>query len=218
MRLYLSSFRLGNHAHRITELVGRERPRVLAVMNALDAIAVEKRQALYARLCGDLATIGCEPHELDLREYFARPGEIGRALSGCDLVWVNGGNAFTLRAAMRQSGFDEAITSLLDADAIVYGGYSAGAVVAGPTLRGIDLVDSADPADALPLGYGPIITWEGLGLVPYAIAPHYRSDHFESKKMEDVVAYFERHGVPYWALRDGQVIVINGRDEVVLDA
>ena len=185
-------------------------------MNALDAIAVEKRQALYTRLCGDFATIRCEPRELDLRDYFARPSEIGRALADCDLVWVNGGNAFTLRAAMRQSGFDRAVTALLDADAIVYGGYSAGAVVAGSTLRGIDLVDSADPADALPPSYEPGIIWEGLGLVRYAIAPHYRSDHFESKKIEEVVAYYERLGVPYRALRDGQVIIVNGRDDVVL--
>ena len=48
-------------------------------------------------------------------------------------------NAFVLRRAMQLSGFDDIIVDLLDADAIVYGGFSAGAVVAAPSLEGIHL-------------------------------------------------------------------------------
>ena len=50
-------------------------------------------------------------------------------------------------------------------------------------------------------------TWEGLGLLEYSIAPHYRSDHPESEAIETVVAYFEQHGIPYRALRDGEAII-----------
>ena len=86
------------------------------------------------------------------------------------LIWTLGGNSSLLRRAMRQSGLDLLLTAWRDDAGIVYGGYSAGAVVATPTLRGIHLVD---PPAALAEGYPPEIIWDGLALVPYSIAPHY---------------------------------------------
>lgn len=132
------------------------------------------------------------------------------------MVWANGGNAFTLLAAMKQSGFVEALRTLLDEDTIAYGGHSAGAIVATPTLRGIELVDSAEPAGALPIGYPPTIYWDGMSLVSYSLAPHYRSAHPESAAIEVVVQYFEDHAIPYRVLRDGEAIVIDGSDEALL--
>ena len=59
--------------------------------------------------------------------------------------------------------------------------------------------------------------YEGLGLVPYEIVPHYRSDHAETAMAEDCVAMAEREGLPYRTLRDGEVIVIeNGREELLV--
>lgn len=48
-------------------------------------------------------------------------------------------------------------------------GYSAGAVVATPTLCGIELVD---PPDDVPRGYDAPIPWDGMGLVDFSVAPH----------------------------------------------
>ena len=96
----------------------------------------------------------------------------------------------------------------------MWSGFSAGAVVAAPTLAGIDLVD--DP-NVVPDGYeGTELVWDGLNFVSYSIAPHYRSDHPESGIIDDVVARFERDGMPYRALRDGEAIVIRGGDEQVV--
>ena len=216
MRLYLSSFRLGKHADRLIDLARRRTPRVLATMNALDCLPPARRQALYQRLVGDFSQLGAEVRELDLRRYFADPDAITRDLAACDLVWANGGNAFTLLTAMRQSGFVGALRKLLEEDRIVYGGHSAGAIVATPTLEGIELVDSPDPAQAIPAGYVPEIHWEGMALVSYSIAPHYRSDHPESAAMEAVVQYFEDRGMPYRALRDGEAILVDGDRETLL--
>jgi len=47
------------------------------------------------------------------------------------LIWINGGNAFPLRRAMRQSGFDEVAWALLASDEIVYVGFSAATCCAG---------------------------------------------------------------------------------------
>jgi hypothetical protein len=83
--------------------------------------------------------------------------------------------------------------------------YSAGSCILGPTLDGIHLVD---PPDLPAKGYGTEIIWEGLGFLPYSIAPHFKSDHPESAMIDGVVEYFEARGLPYLALRDGESIVI----------
>jgi hypothetical protein len=44
MRLYLSSWRLGRHADRLVDLVGRPAPRVLVTMNALDHVPAPRRR------------------------------------------------------------------------------------------------------------------------------------------------------------------------------
>jgi dipeptidase E len=126
------------------------------------------------------------------------------ALAAYDMVWAVGGNAFILRRAMKQSGFDDVITGMLERDEIVYGGYSAGAVVAAPSLEGIHLMD--DPDDA-PSGYDPETVWDGLGLIDHAIVPHYRSPHPETAAADRAVRHLMGRGLRYRALRDGEAIV-----------
>jgi dipeptidase E len=105
---------------------------------------------------------------------------------------------------MRQSGLDAILLEKVQDQQFVYAGYSAGACVVTPTLRGIHLVDYTD---VVPEGYAEEIIWDGLGLVPFSIAPHYRSDHPESELIERSVAYFIDHKIPFIALRDGEVYI-----------
>lgn len=44
----------------------------------------------------------------------------------------------------------------------------------------------------------------------YYIVPHYRSDHPESAMMENVVSYYEEKKLPFYALKDGEALVVNG--------
>lgn len=81
------------------------------------------------------------------------------ALLRFDLIWSRGGNAFVLRRAFRQSGADVAIPRLLKEDKIVYAEASAGIVIMGPRLHGIELVD---PANEVPAGYGEVVVWKAL--------------------------------------------------------
>jgi dipeptidase E len=178
-------------------------------------MADEDRKARVVQEFTLLESLGLAPVELDLRDYFntSKGEELGRFLAGCGLVWVRGGNTFVLRRAMRASGFDTIITELLERDAIAYGGYSAGIIALTPSLHGTELVD--DPV-SVPAGYNSDVIWECLCLVPYAIAPHYRSDHFESADVEILVQHWIDSHTLFRALRDGEVIVVNGsREEVV---
>jgi dipeptidase E len=208
MKLYLSSYSFGNHTDRLTSLVGPNK-RVGIIMNAGDAYDNEKRRTYLAREVTKFKEFDLHANELDLREYFTKNDSraLQDALSSYGLLWVMGGNSFLLRRAMKVSGFDTAVKDLVTSEALVYAGFSAGSVVATQTLHGIELVD--DPAQ-LADGYDKTIVWDGLGFVDFSIAPHYRSEHPESASIEKVVEYFEKEGMPYKAISDGQVIVVDG--------
>ena len=206
MRLYLSSYRIGDRAGSLLALLGSGKKAAI-ISNALDSISATARSIYRDEVYDphmELGSLGLETEELDLRRYFGQPEALEAKLGEFDLVWVMGGNAFVLRRAMKQSGFDDVITGMLERDEIVYGGFSAGAVVAAPTLRGLELID--DPAE-VPAGYDPEAVWDGLGLIDYAIVPHFRSPHPESAAAERAVRHMMSRGMRYRALRDGEVIV-----------
>ncbi|OZI23846.1 serine peptidase [Bordetella genomosp. 9] len=205
MRMYLSSFDLGACPERLVSLVGEGR-RAAIVVNALDH-RPEARASWLESQSRKLAALGFHVTELDLRQYFDAPQELNAELAKLDLVWVNGGNAFLLRRAMKQSGFDVRIVELLKRDAIVYAGFSAAVVITSTNLRALDQVSNPrEIAD----GYVPAVVWEGLGLLPYSIVVHFESDHPESAAVNAEVEFYERHGVPYRTLRDGEALVIDG--------
>lgn len=105
---------------------------------------------------------------------------------------------------MRQSGLDEILREHISDDEIVYGGFSAGACVVGPTLKGVDLVD--DP-NVVPKGYEKEVIWDGVGLVDFSFAPHFQSYHPESEAMNKVVEFYKTNNMPFRALKDGEVII-----------
>lgn len=206
MRLYLSSYRIGDRAGSLLALLGNGR-RAAIIENALDNISPMARQLYRAEAydpVSELGALGIAGTPLDLRDHFGDPEGLRARLSQFDLVWVTGGNAFVLRRAMKQSGFDDVIVDMLDNDQIVYGGFSAGAVVAAPSLEGIHLMDDPDEA---PAGYDRETIWDGLGLIDHAIVPHFRSPHSESAAAERAVRHLCSRGLRYRALRDGEVIV-----------
>jgi dipeptidase E len=213
MRLYLSSFRLGNRPHALLDLLNGGR-RAAVVVNAADHKTDEERAASYERERSDLAGLGLDPYELDLRDYFDRPDALRERLEAVDLLWVRGGNVFVLRRALARCGAEDLLIELLAADAFVYAGYSAGAVMLTPSLHGAELVD--DPAN-VPPGYPPEIVWDCLGVLPFHIAPHYRSgEDSEAAAIDHVVTYLIDNHLPFIALRDGEALVFDGeRKEII---
>ncbi len=177
----------------------------VVIANALDYTDdLARKGAGTARELGELGRLGFTARELDLRSCFGKPEALERQLANVALIWVMGGNAFLLRRALKLSGLGDYLLAHKADPSLVYGGYSAGVVVVTPTLRGIELVD---PLDELAEGYDPEVIWGGLGLVPYSIAPHYKSEHPESAAIDRVVDYFVENQMPFKALRDGEVIL-----------
>lgn len=209
MRLYLSSYRMGNHPATMLPLIGSNK-RTAIIMNAQDAKDPGRRKERLQQEIDDLTQLGLEPEELDLSDYFGSSEGLHDLVGQFGYVWVRGGNVFLLRRAFKQSGFDAVITDLLRDDRIAYGGFSAGVCILAPSLHGIELVD---PLNELAEGYDSGVVWEGLGILDYAVAPHYKSDHPESDDIDKCVEYFETNQIPYKTLRDGEVIIVNGGSE-----
>ena len=206
MLVHLSSYRWGEGfgEHVLTRCRGA---RAVVIGNALDLIAPESRRAYRERVhdpVQDLRDWGVEAVELDLRDYFGGAG-LEEALAGVRLIWCTGGNSFLLRRGMRQSGFDGALARRRGEADLVFGGWSAGAVIAGPSLHGMELMD--DP-DEVAEGYDPACVWEGLGLVDFAIVPHFGSDHPEGEAAARTQEHMKARGIRHRTLRDGEALAL----------
>lgn len=213
MRLLLSSWYLrpGQHVPLLgpADVAGRAG----IVLNALDEFGATRDRHL-AREAQSLENFGYSCEELDLRDYFSDSSGLRSRLEEFDLVWVLGGNSFVLARAMTLTGFADAVRTGLRDEEFVYGGYSAGACVAGPDLRGIDLVD--DPS-SLPSGYSSAMEPRCLELVPFRIVPHWRSDHPESELVERAADFMAAEGLTFRRLCDGQALAVVDDDVTLCD-
>jgi dipeptidase E len=115
------------------------------------------------------------------------------------------GNTFYLNFYLQQSGFAK-IVKEATAQGLVYGGESAGAVVAGSTLHGVEKVD--DPAEA------PAIIWEGLGLVDHGILPHADWEKYR-KPMAEAKEEMEKFTQVTTINNDQALVIVDGQAEIV---
>jgi dipeptidase E len=207
MKLYLSSFKVGNDTEGFKRLVNKVNARVAVIDNSRDYSTDLERKAISLQSELDAMTeLGFVPQHLDLKDYFGKPGTLVEKLRSFDVVWVVGGNSFLLRKAMEQSGFAEVIERLIKTNKLVYAGYSAGICVLAPSLKGVELVD--DP-NVQAEGYDPGIIWEGYGLIDFYPIVHYDSDHPESHLVDVELEHIKSLGIKYKTLRDGDTIIVN---------
>lgn len=211
MKLYLSSYKFGNFTNELVKLIG-DNKRVAIIMNALDYGDPVRVQKSLEDQISTFKSMGLEAEGLDLRNYFSDNSNLESKIQEYGSVWVCGGNSYVLQRAFTQSRFASIIKELVENEEIVYAGYSAGVVVITPTLSGIELVD--DP-NIVPENYNNECSLDGLGLIKYVVAVHYKSDHPESAQVDKYVEFCEKENIPYKTLRDGEVIVVDGNREEV---
>lgn len=210
MKLYLSSYKFGDNPKALADLVGKNK-RIAIIPNALDVYTDADRRAQgLQREKEGLLQIGLTPEELDLRRFFGKPEDLKRTLSDYGAVWVLGGNTFTLRRAYKESGMDRWLRENRGNRDFVYAGYSAGVCVLSPSLKGLETVDFPNK---VPEGYKPEVIWDGIGLIDFAFAPHFKSNHPESEMVDDEVEYYRNRGIEYRTLHDGEVIIMDSEDK-----
>lgn len=215
MRLYLSSFRNGDHTDRLLALRRTHRP-VAVIANAVDEAPADVRREAVAGEAERLGSIGLTCTEVDLRDFVDDEAGLEAALREFEVIWARGGNVFVLRYAMARCGADRVFPRLIDEDAFVYAGYSAGPCCLSPSLRGLEACDDVEAVHRL---YGadadPI--WPGLGVIEEAFVPHLDSPgHPETELLKPVAELYERTGVSHLRLSDGDVYVVDGHTRELL--
>lgn len=207
MKLYLSSFKLGNNTNYLRNWIRENNNKILLIPNARDVRKnIQEEQDFLNYDIRTLGNLGFDVTILDLKNFFNKGNELEKYIIDnkfCAFYSI-GGNVFSLRMAMKLSGFDKIIEKIKYNDNFLYAGYSAGICVLSPTLDGYEIVEKGKN----PYTDEKIIT-EGLEIIDYYIVPHYQSRHKSSELINEVVKYYNNKGIHYRTLRDGEVIIDN---------
>jgi len=200
MKLFLSSEGIPEKLQNdFLKLVGKSANTIkfTYIQNAADPYPKKKRGFVKV-VRNELKNAGLKLEDTDLRK-FNDADQLYQHLKKFDVIWCGGGNTWYLRYLIRKSGFETAIKRLIK-NGKIYCGDSAGAIIATPTLKYVDLVD--DPDDA------PEVIEKGLKFVDFTIVPHWGYDKYtkELTKMRDSL---KKDGFEVKTITDNQAIVID---------
>ena len=202
MNLYLSSYMLGNKINILKKLINYSGSKIALIPNALDCEEPNNRNQQINEFLESLNELSFDVKIIDLKKYFGNSIKLIQDLNDFKAVCIMGGNVFVLRKAMELSGFDNFLINNRNNNQMLYLGYSAGICILGKTLSGLDIVcNPINPYNDSPANY------TGLGLIDYAIAPHYKSNHKSSELIDKVVEYYDCKKINYKSLKDGEVIL-----------
>ncbi len=219
MRLFLSSYRAGSHPDKLIELFGKD-AKVAIVTNAKDYKIPSERKIKVDEVFDFFSELGMKPVEIDLRKYFTARVKLVN-LNKFQAVWMVGGNVFLLRRALKQAGLDKLLYDLVRKNEIIYGGESAGAIIAGPTLKYSEMEAAEghdgyeDSAEFVAEGYQKEPIWEGLQFVDYVPVPHYKSGDYTAE-IDEYIKRLSNAGLPHKKMTDEQAIMINGNKTELL--
>jgi dipeptidase E len=208
MRLFLSSYRAGRHDDKLLKFLGSIN-KVAVITNAKDYKDPEERKIKVEENLDYFQSLGIRPTEIDLRPYFHKKGA-EELFAGHDFVWLAGGNAFLLRRALKYSGIDKFLTRQVKKASLIYGGESAGAIMAAPTLRGSeDDSGHEDDPNYTPAEYKKEILWDGLDFIDFVLVPHYKNPDI-GESIEGYICYLKKRSIPFEAITDEEAFIVDG--------
>lgn len=206
MRLYLSSFKLGNRPEKLTKMASGDK-RIAFIPNAMDfATDIPRLEKSIGGDIDSLKSIGLNPTIFDLKNYFDKSDSLAKEIDKYSGIFMRGGNAFVLRRAMFDSGLDKVIQDMRSNPDFVVAGYSAGPCVLSPSLKGLDLVDDPKMVNSV---YQKNVIWDGLGIIDFVFVSHYQSDHPETEDINKVIKYLKTNNINYQTFRDGEVYTVS---------
>lgn len=206
MKLYLSSLSIPDPDAYLGLFNNRQNIRVAVITNAWGVYPVGINQSYIDEIKNIFKKIGAHAENLDLLEYQDKQDGLVARLTSYDGVWVTGGNSYYLNWAIHRSGLQKIICKLCD-EGYIYGGESAGAIVAGPTLNYFQTAD--DPNDA------PDTILEGMGLTDIAVVPHFNNPKY-SDIMQNILLQLQQSGYNAVTLNDDQALVIDGARKTIV--
>lgn len=206
MKLYLSSYRIPTPSD-LEKLLGKplSHTSVALIANAKDYYTERPRSFTVRDFVNYMEDLGLNVDEVDLREYDSSDS-VKEKLKAYDLIYVSGGNTYMLRYEMRRSGFDKIIKELLD-DGKVFGGFSAGALVAGTSIAGVEMDDESE--------FSEEVIKEGLNLVPFVILPHADNPAYKDIRLTFNNLHKDKEIIE---LKDSQAVIFNDTEHTVVEA
>lgn len=153
---------------------------------------------------------GADPSRLAAMAHDRRASVVANAIDAAPPDVRSAGVARVLRRVLADvSSAQVILVDQLERDAFVYGGYSAGCCPLAPDLAGLQRVDDMRAVSK------PITA--GLGVLDRPFVPHVDSPgHPETAACDQVAANYSRTGQLHWALRDGEILVIDAAPAEVL--
>lgn len=204
MKLYLSSNKIPD-PKAFSEFVGKDLADIKfgLILNSKDYKSAEERESRRAETNEYFSSLGLQVTDIDLRDYYDKDG-VDEILKGYDVLWFNGGNTYMLRWALAKSKSEKSIKEILN-NGVVYGGDSAGSIMAGPTLKYFDKADSPEVVDE--------VMYDGLGLTTFVVVPHWGSVEYDSA-LKYAKDNLEKDSYKTLLLTDDEFVLIEN-DEVV---
>lgn len=202
MKLFLSSVAIPDKVAYANLFDSIEKPRIGIVANAWGVYDSERSKPYIDAIESLFKEMNMFAERIDLLDFAGKKDELDKRLSQFDGIWITGGNSYYLNWCVHQSGFHEIIEKHCKRG-LVYGGESAGAILAGPTLNNFQAMDN--PADA------PEVILDGLNLTNIVVVPHADNKKYVDK-LTQIKDALVQDGFETVALNDSEALVfIEGR-------
>lgn len=126
------------------------------------------------------------------------------SLGNFDVIYVCGGNTFSILNKLREAGLDEFIVNQIE-NGSIYVGVSAGSILAGPD---IEIAGWGDDGDENEIGLQDL---SGLDVTNVSIYPHFVED-----ERDEIERYKKQSEHEVIEISDNQAVYINGSDYEIL--
>ena len=201
MKLFLSSMGIaGTQLADFLELVGKEPKDIKFVLIESAANVGTGDTSWVVSNRNEIIAAGVQVELLELEDFIEDHSDLHERLKNSDVIWCGGGNTFYLRWLLRQTGADKFIADHV-ASGKVYGGGSAGAIVAGSQLKYIDALDDS--------GKAPEVIFEGMNFIDEVILPHWGNEQY-GEVLIDIREKLQAEGYKTIEITDSQVLVVEG--------
>jgi dipeptidase E len=206
-KLFLYSLAISaTQAEELTKLIGKspEKTTFALIENAADVI--HNSSEWLGGFRNMLKSHGYQLEQFDLRDWRNQRSLLRKKLLSKDVIWLGGGNTFYLRWILKDTGVDKIIQDFVSTGK-VYAGWSAGAVVAGPTLKHFETMDDVDQS--------PEMIFDGMHLIEYVVVPHLDNKEFAADARE-ANHHLLGDGFHTITLKDNQVLLVDGNQYRVI--